>query len=84
MDYADHHSGTLGSSRVRMNPYKLGVELFRDIEDRWDKGRFGKEYEECDDVGQREQWDQKNGSGQGKDCLRCAGSTATLHLSTPS
>ena len=33
--YADHHSGTLASSPTRLNPYKLGIELFRDIEDRW-------------------------------------------------
>ena len=26
-----------------LNPYKLGVELFRDIEERWNTGRFGKE-----------------------------------------
>jgi len=58
VDYADHHSGTLGGSRVQLNPYKLGLELFRDIEERWNKGRFGKEYEECDDLRVRENWDQ--------------------------
>jgi stage V sporulation protein R len=66
VDYADHHSGTLGSSRVRLNPYKLGVELFRDIEDRWNKGRFGKEYEECDDLRVRETWDRNAGLGREK------------------
>ena len=33
----------------RLNPYKLGIELFRDIEDRWIKGQFGPEYDDCDD-----------------------------------
>src|SRR5512135_508437 len=66
VDYADHHSGTLGGSRLRINPYKLGVELFRDIEDRWNKGRFGKEYEECDDIKVRESWDRKSGLGREK------------------
>ena len=47
--YADHTSGTLASSPTRLNPYKLGVELFRDIEDRWNRGCFGRDYEECDD-----------------------------------
>jgi SpoVR like protein len=37
--YCDHHSGTLATSPGRLNPYKLGIELFRDIEERWDKGR---------------------------------------------
>jgi stage V sporulation protein R len=27
----------------------LGVELFRDIEDRWNRGCFGEEYDDCDD-----------------------------------
>src|SRR5262249_26331194 len=50
IDYADHHSGTMAMSRTRLNPYKLGIELLRDIEMRWNTGRFGKEYEECDDL----------------------------------
>ena len=32
IDYADHHSGTMATSRGRLNPYKLGIELLRDIE----------------------------------------------------
>jgi hypothetical protein len=40
-----------------LNPYKLGVELYRDIEDRWNKGRFGKEYEDCEDIERRRSWD---------------------------
>ena len=66
IDYADHHAGTLGMRPGRINPYKIGVELFRDIEDRWNKGRFGKEYEECDNLIQRKNWDKKLGLGQQK------------------
>jgi stage V sporulation protein R len=66
IDYADHHSGTLGGSKLHINPYKLGVEIFRDIEDRWNKGRFGKEYEDCDDLKAREGWDKKMGLGREK------------------
>ncbi len=66
IDYADHHSGTVGGSRMRLNPYKLGLELFRDIEDRWNKGRFGKEYQECDDLRAREGWNLDLGRGQEK------------------
>ncbi len=54
--YADHHAGTLAMSPGRLNPYKLGVELFRDIEDRWNRGRYGKEYEECEDIEARRRW----------------------------
>ena len=63
IDYADHHSGTLGTSPGRINPYKLGIELFRDIEERWNKGKFGKEYEECDDFKTKKDWDKKLGLG---------------------
>ena len=66
VDYADHHSGTLAMTPGRLNPYKIGVELFRDIEERWNKGRFGKEYEECDDVEKRRKWDLKLGLGRKK------------------
>jgi len=66
IDYADHHSGTLGGSSQQLNPYKLGIELYRHIEDRWNKGRFGKEYEECDDMRERMSWDRKLGLGREK------------------
>ena len=58
IDYADHHSGTLMTGSGRLNPYKLGVELFRDIEDRWNKGKFGKEYEECEDWQVKNNWNK--------------------------
>lgn len=66
VNYADHHSGTLATSPTRLNPYKLGIELFRDIEDRWNKGRFGKEYDECDDLVAKRDWDKKLGLGKQK------------------
>ncbi len=64
--FADHHSGTMATSPTRMNPYKLGIELFRDIEDRWNRGAFGKEYDECDDFHERKNWDRQLGLGREK------------------
>ena len=64
--YCDHHSGTMASSPGRLNPYKLGIELFRDIEDRWNRGRFGKEYDECDDLDAKRNWDTGAGLGRQK------------------
>jgi stage V sporulation protein R len=64
--YADHCAGTLATSQGRLNPYKLGVELFRDIEDRWNRGRFGQEFEQCDDVVTRKNWDTQLGLGREK------------------
>lgn len=64
--YADHHSGTLATSPGRLNPYKMGIELFRDIEDRWNRGRFGKDYEECESIEQRRVWDTRLNQGRQK------------------
>ncbi|MGI9457831.1 MAG: SpoVR family protein, partial [Aeoliella sp.] len=66
VNYCDHHSGTLASSPTKLNPYKVGIELFRDIEDRWNRGAFGKEYEECDDYQTRRKWDKQLGLGREK------------------
>ena len=66
VDFADHHAGTLATQPGRLNPYKLGIELFRDIEDRWNRGKFGKEYDECEDIGAKKKWDRKLGLGQQK------------------
>ncbi len=66
VDYADHHSGTMATSRGRLNPYKLGIELFRDIEMRWNKGRFGKDYDDCDDLERRRTWNTQAGLGRKK------------------
>ncbi len=66
ISFADHHAGVVSTSPGRLNPYKLGLELLRDIEERWDKGKFGKAYEECDDIQAKRNWDQKLGQGREK------------------
>lgn len=58
IDYADHHSGTMAMSPNRLNPYKIGIELYRDIEERWDKGQFGHDWETCDDYDEKRRWDK--------------------------
>src|SRR5690606_21873813 len=65
IDYADHHSGTMATSPGRLNPYKLGIELWRDIEARWDKGRHGADWEACSDYRERQLWD--TGAMKGRD-----------------
>jgi stage V sporulation protein R len=66
IDFADQHSGALAMAPGRLNPYKVGIELFREIEERWNKGKFGKEYEECDSLEERRRWDRKLGLGRQK------------------
>lgn len=66
IDYADHHSGTVMMTPQRINPYKIGIELFRDIEERWNKGQFGEEWENCEDWKVRQRWDRQVGLGRKK------------------
>ncbi len=57
IDYAANHAGTMGAQPGVLNPYKVGLELLRDIEERWNKGRFGLEWSRCDDMERRRSWD---------------------------
>lgn len=66
VDFADQHSKAVAVYGRNINPYKLGLELFRDIEDRWNKGRFGKEWDECENENIRKSWDHKLGLGRDK------------------
>lgn len=66
VDFADRHSGVVQMQEKQLNPYRLGIELFRDIEDRWNKGCFGSEWDTCDTIADRGTWDKKLGLGQEK------------------
>jgi stage V sporulation protein R len=66
INYCDTHSGTLATRPGQINPYKMGVELFRHIEERWDKGRFGQEYQSCDDPELRRRWHKPTNLGREK------------------
>jgi stage V sporulation protein R len=64
-EYAQHKMGVLGG-KYSTNPYKLGYCLFQDIEERWDKGQFGSEWEDCEDQREKERWNKKLGLGREK------------------
>ena len=65
-DFCAVHSGTMQMQPTSINPYKIGLELYRDIEDRWNKGRFGLEWERCEDMDQKLHWDMQLGLGRQK------------------
>jgi stage V sporulation protein R len=65
VDFAERHAGAMVVQPGQLNPYKLGIELYRDIEERWDRGRFGKEFSECEDREVKRTWD--TGLGQGRE-----------------
>lgn len=66
IDYAEHHSGTIANHPGRLNPYRIGVLLFQNIEERWNKGQFGKEYDDCDNLREKKAWDRNLGLGMEK------------------
>jgi stage V sporulation protein R len=66
IDFADRHSAVMATSPQNLNPYKLGLELFRDIENRWDKGQFGTEWERCEDMAEKRAWSKNTNLGKTK------------------
>lgn len=66
IDFADRHSGTMAMSPTSFNPYKVGIELFRNIEERWNKGQFGREWNDCNDLKAKKEWNTKAGKGRDK------------------
>ncbi len=66
VEYADNNAGVMATNNKRLNPYKLGVQLFRHIEERWDRGQFGASWDQCDDLGERRHWDMRLGLGKQK------------------
>jgi stage V sporulation protein R len=63
VDYCDKHSGTLAAGPGQFNPYAVGLAIFRDVEDRWDRGAHGRAWDECADEAERARWDTGAGDG---------------------
>lgn len=66
IDFADRHSGTMAMAPNGFNPYKVGIEIFRDVVRRWNKGQHGKDWEECQDLKEKSHWDTKAMKGREK------------------
>ena len=66
IDYAEQHSGVLAMAPGGFNPYKIGVELFKDIERRWDTGRHGHEWEKLESIGAKKAFDDQSMKGRDK------------------
>lgn len=52
--------------KTHMNPYLIGSKMWEDIEDRWNKGKYGSDWEECYNLKKRKEWDKKKGKGEEK------------------
>lgn len=66
IDFADRHSSVMVAHPQSLNPYKLGLELFRDIEERWNKGQFGSTFDNCEDRALKNSWDKNANLGRKK------------------
>ena len=64
--YADQHSGVVHMPPGGFNPYKIGVEMFKDIERRWDKGQHGPKWEDLEGIGAKQAFDDKSMKGREK------------------
>ncbi|MBT3786564.1 SpoVR family protein [bacterium] len=66
VNFGMDHSGTLAKSPYQLNPYYLGFTLLHDVEERWNRGQFGPEWEDCSTMFERNSWDKKLGLGREK------------------
>ncbi len=64
--YADQHSGVVHMAPGGFNPYKIGVEMFKDIERRWNTGQHGAAWESMEGVGDKDRFDDKSMKGRDK------------------
>jgi stage V sporulation protein R len=69
IDYCEFNASILAPWGMQgINPYRLGAFMFRDIEERWNKGMFGDEWENCRDMHERAAWDKNIGQGLAEIC----------------
>jgi len=61
--FADHNAGTIAIGGGRINPYRVGYEIFMDIEERWNTGRHGRSWEEMEDGRAQRDYDDKSLKG---------------------
>lgn len=64
--FNDFHSGVTREKRAEFNWYRIYLSLFENIKERWDKGQFGREYEEERNTFKHSRWDTAAGLGNQK------------------
>lgn len=70
LDTGEHAQYNFSNSLVKaenpmsLNPYLVGFSMWKDIEERWNKGRHGSEWENCNDWETKENWDDKSMKGR--------------------
>lgn len=64
--FNDFHSAVTREDKTDFNWYRIGSAVFEDIKERWDRGCFGRDYEECEDSTKKAYWDTKTMEGKEK------------------
>jgi len=64
--FNDFHSGVTRENKAGFNWYRIYLSLFENIKERWDKGQFGREYEEEKNAFKHSRWDTAAGLGNQK------------------
>jgi len=52
-----------GESPFNINPYLIGSKIWEDIEDRWNKGKYGRDWKNCMDAKTKLNWDTQELKG---------------------
>ena len=60
------HSAVLRENKFGLNWYRVGYGLYEYIKEIWDKGRTGREFDECEDPAVRANWDTGANAGNEK------------------
>lgn len=63
VQFAKSHAKVTSLPRVGLNPYAIGLRLFKYIEEKSNKGKFSYEFEKLKDSEQRDNYDQQKSSG---------------------
>ena len=64
--YCEQHAGVMHMPAGGFNPYKIGIELFKDIERRWNTGQHGPVWENLEGLGAKERFDDGSMKGREK------------------
>lgn len=64
--FLDFQSKVLQTHKMDFNWYSIGIAIFEHIKESWNKGRFGREYEDCKDYIKKAYWDTNAGLGTQK------------------
>lgn len=62
-DFAYTNALVKANSIGQLNPYLLGSAIWKNIEERWDKGQYGEEWDNCTNIKDRKEWDTEEKLG---------------------